>query len=157
MLNHAVDLTTDIIYSLTGELTHGERASDQSREPWRGKKNEEQLQFHSSVWIRLGQNSDETVQESPSRSIRGKRKKKLYTNTLVENERVGRTASKLTTECKTHQHQLVNNIAAVTETFVRENTIQSHKHTLLRNIPYDELRVEAVTLEEHHTAKRISA
>lgn len=85
------------------------------------------------------------------------RKKKLYTITLVENERVGRTASKLTTECKTHQHQLVDIMAAVTETFVRENTIQSHKHTLLRNIPYDELRVEAVTLEEHHTAKRISA
>lgn len=49
------------------------------------KKNEEQLEFHSSVWIGLGQNPDETVQEPPSRSIRGKRereKKKSFTLTL---------------------------------------------------------------------------
>lgn len=76
VLNHTVDLTTDIIYSLTGELTHGESE-------WLVQSTmEEQLVFHSNLWIKIIQKQG-TVPESLSRSVRKKHQTKVIVKKVI--------------------------------------------------------------------------
>lgn len=83
MLNHAVDLTTDIIHSLAGEPAHGESKRWEQSATEDKHSMEEQLVFHSSVQIRLQSTKRKMCQKL---YIDESEKNPLCTNVYVEIE-----------------------------------------------------------------------